>query len=57
MYRETPADSVLTKATWFREWRGMMELGFKLGMEAQRQKQVYQDVTPAVLKMIEEVMG
>ena len=57
MYRGTPADSVLTKATWFREWRGMMELGFKLGMEAQRQKQVYQDVTPAVLKMIEEAMG
>lgn len=57
MYKETPADSVLTKATWFREWRGMMELGFKLGMEAQRQKQVYQDVTPAVLKMIEEAMG
>jgi hypothetical protein len=57
MYRGTPADSVLTKATWFREWRGMMELGFKLGMEAQRQKQIYQDVTPAVLKMIEEAMG
>jgi len=57
MYRETPADSALAKATWFREWRGMMELGFKLGMEAQRQKQVYQDVTPAVLKMIEEAMG
>lgn len=57
MYKETPADSVLTKATWFREWRGMMELGFKLGMEAQRQKQVYQDVTPAVLKMIEEAMA
>jgi hypothetical protein len=49
--------SLVNEIGWFREWRGMLEQGFKLGMEAQRQKQVYQDVTPAVLKMIEEAMG
>lgn len=47
----------LVKATWFREWRGMVELGFKLGMEAQREQQAYPDVTPAVLRMIEEMRG
>jgi hypothetical protein len=25
---------------WFREWRSMIELGFKLGMEAQREKTI-----------------
>ena len=45
----------MLKATWFREIRGTIEMGIKLGVEAHRQQQVYQDVSPAVLRMIEEV--
>jgi len=49
--------TVLTKPAWFKEWRGMVELGFKLGMEAQRQKRKEKDkdATPAVLGLIDEV--
>ena len=43
------------QVNWFREWRGMMELGFKLGMEAQREKQVFSDVTPEVQKLIDHL--
>ncbi len=42
---------------WFREWRGMMELGFKLGMEAQREKQTFQEMTPAVKAVADHIMG
>jgi hypothetical protein len=28
------ADNPFVQVAWFREWRGMMEYGFKLGMEA-----------------------
>ena len=39
---------------WFREWRAMLELAFKLGIEEERRrgKQVYTDVSPAVLEII-----
>ena len=43
------------KAQWFREIRATIALGIKLGVAAHRQQQTYRDVTPAVLKMIEEV--
>ena len=43
------------QVSWFREWRGMMELGVKLGMEAQREKQVFNDVTPEVQKLIDRL--
>jgi len=42
------------QVSWFRELRGMMELGFKLGMEAQREKQTYSDMTPAVKAIIDK---
>ena len=45
------------QVSWFREWRGMMELGFKLGMEAQREKQVFQEMTPAVKAVADHIMG
>jgi hypothetical protein len=33
----TATDGML-QAVWYKEWRGMMELGFKLGMQAQAEK-------------------
>ena len=45
------------QVSWFREWRGMMELGFKLGMEAQREKQTFQEMTPAVKAVADHIMG
>jgi hypothetical protein len=60
------ASDSLASATTSRDkmgWHGVlanwMNLAYKLGIEEarQREKQVYQDVTPAVLKMIEEAMG
>ena len=39
---------------WFREWRAMLELAFKLGIEEERrrERQVYSDVSPGVLAII-----
>ena len=44
----------MERVHWFREKRSLFTEFFKLGMEAQRQaeKQVYSDVTPAVLAII-----
>jgi len=44
----------MERVHWFREKRSLFTEFFKLGMEAQRQaeKQVYNDVTPAVLAII-----
>lgn len=45
----------MLQVTWFREWRGMLKMAFDMGMEEERrrERQVFQDVTPAVLLMIE----
>ncbi len=43
------------KAVWFREMRGTIEMGIKLGLEAHKERQIFKDVTPAVEKMIEEM--
>ena len=45
----------MLQVTWFREWRGMLKMAFDLGIEAERRREqhVFQDVTPAVLLMIE----
>jgi len=42
------------QVSWFREWRGMMELGFKLGMEAQREKREDRDISPAIKAIIDK---
>jgi len=39
---------------WFRELRGMIETLGKFAAEAERERQVYSDVTPAVLEIIEK---
>ena len=46
------------KVQWFREWRSMLELAFKLGIEEQRQRerQVFSDVTPAVGEAIDGLL-
>ena len=49
-YREAEG---FQQVAWFREWRSMLELGFKLGMEAQKEKQVFNDVTPAIKALID----
>jgi len=45
----------MLEVTWFRELRAMLDMAFKLGIEAERrrERQIFQDVTPAVLLMIE----
>ena len=40
---------------WFAQWRAMLELAFKLGMEAAKEGQQYPDMTPAVAKLVERV--
>lgn len=42
---------------WFREWRAMLELAFKLGIEEEqrRERQVFTDVTPAVKALIDKM--
>ncbi len=42
---------------WFREWRAMLELAFKLGIEEERrrERQVFTDVTPAVKAIIDKM--
>lgn len=50
-YRETKGN---LQVGWFREWRGMMELGFKLGMEAQREKREDKDMTVAVRAIVDK---
>ena len=52
--RQFKKNKGMLKATWFREMRGTIEMGIKLGLEAHREKQTFSDVTPAVLKLIEE---
>ena len=44
------------QVSWFREWRAMLELAFKLGIEEARQRdqQVYHDMTPAVKAIIDK---
>ena len=44
---------------WFREWRAMLELAFKLGIEEERrrERQIFKDVTPGVLQIIEKEFG
>ena len=43
------------QVTWFREWREMLKMAFNMGIEAERrrERQVFQDVTPAVQAMID----
>ena len=47
------------QVAWFREWRGMLELAFKLGIleERRREQQVYQDMTPGVKAIIDKEFG
>ena len=52
-YRDATAPHI--QVAWFREWRGMMELGYKLGMEAARESQRYPDMSPAVGRLVERV--
>ena len=44
------------QVSWFREWRGMLELAFKLGIEEarQRERQTFADMTPAVKAIIDK---
>ena len=51
-YREAKGS---VQVAWFREWRGMLELAFKLGLAARLTEEVhtYRDVTPAVAALIE----
>ena len=53
--RQFKKNKGMLKATWFREMRGTIEMGIKLGLEAHKERQTFSDVSPAVLKMIEEV--
>ncbi len=41
---------------WFREWRAMLELAFKLGIEEERRRDTeeFRDVTPGVLAIIKK---
>ena len=53
-YRETTG---ALQVGWFREWRAMLELAFKLGIEEERrrERQVYSDVTPEVQELIDKL--
>ena len=50
-YRDTTGQ---LQVGWFREWRAMLELAFKLGIEEERrrERQTFSDVTPGVLEII-----
>jgi len=46
---------VSMQVQWFREWRAMLELAFKLGLEAERRREhnTFSDVSPAIQEMID----
>ena len=48
----------MIQVSWFREWRAMLELAFKLGIEEERrrERQIFKDVTPGVLAIINKVL-
>jgi hypothetical protein len=44
----------LEKIGWFRERRGLFEVGAKLGMQSQQERFVYQGCDPAILAIMEK---
>ncbi len=44
------------QVSWYRDWRAMLELAFKLGIEEarQRENQAFSDMTPAVKAIIDK---
>lgn len=48
------ASSSAEKALWFRERRGLFEMGAKLGMQSQQERFQYRGCDPAILAVMEK---
>ena len=52
----TAAKTSLEKVQWFREQRGVWELGIRLGYQQQQDKQEYRGLDPSVLGLVRDLL-